>query len=82
MADPFVYAPYFVEIARDGERRITKDRSQEHYTVWDGGEILAVGSEAMCRQVFAGLPVLRRPAPREQPATEAPPAAPIQLGLF
>jgi hypothetical protein len=81
MPDDFVGSPELIVLARSGDRRLTKDRTQGSCAVWSGSRILAYGSEAMCRRIYDGLPADAKPEPeksRPAPTTEQK----GQLSLF
>lgn len=79
MPDDFIGSPELIVLARSGDRRLTKDRTQEVYATWSGSRILAYGSEAMCRRAFDGLPADAKPEPeKSMPAPERS----GQLSLF
>lgn len=74
MPDDFVGSTELAVLARNGDRRLTRDRTQGICCVWSGSRILAYGSEALCRRVYDGLPEPVAPEPeksRPAPAIEA-----------
>lgn len=79
MPDDFIGSPELIVLARSGDRRLTKDRTQGSCCVWSGSRILAYGSEALCRLIFDGLPEPVAPEPeKSRPAA----GKPAQLSLF
>lgn len=65
MPADFVGSPELIVLARSGDLRLTKDRTQEVYATWSGSRILAYGSETMCRRAFDGLPAAEKPEPEK-----------------